>query len=308
MAIPGFHQFMRPYLEELSSGATRPVSEMYELLANRFGITTEDKSETLASGTQPVYVNRIAWARTYLKKAGLIDSPGRAQVCITPLGQRTLKEHEGPIDVRFLKRFPSFIEFQQADRGVSEPGEAGSPPVVAEEQSALTPEEQLQDAFRSLRSALADEIRLRVQECSPEFFERLVVELIVRMGYGGSMADAGKAVGRSGDGGIDGIIKEDRLGLDVIYIQAKRWTDTVGRPDIQKFSGALDGQRARKGIFITTSSFSKEAREFVNMIDKKIILIDGAELSNLMMDFDVGVAQVSNFEVKKLDLDYFEEN
>jgi restriction system protein len=155
---------------------------------------------------------------------------------------------------------------------------------------------------------LAEELLARVKQCSPDFFERLVVELIVSMGYGGSLSDAGRAVGRTGDGGIDGIIKEDRLGLDVIYIQAKRWSDSVGRPEIQKFSGALDGQRARKGIFITTSSFSKEAREFAAMIEKKIILIDGVQLSSLMMDFDVGVAPVSRFEVKKLDLDYFEDS
>lgn len=283
------------------------MQEMTEAVAARLELSESDREELLPSGTQKVYANRIAWTRTYLKKAGLVESPSRGIVRITALGIETLRNHNGGIDIRFLSRFPSFVEFHnKSASGSSKPAAEVTidVPSALEEQ---TPEESLQQAYLSLRGTLAEEVLGRVRQCSPEFFERLVVELIVAMGYGGSLSDAGKAIGRSGDGGIDGIIKEDRLGLDVIYIQAKRWNDTVGRPEIQKFSGALDGQRARKGIFITTSAFSKEAREFASIIEKKIILIDGAELSNLMMDFNVGVAPVSRFEVKKLDLDYFEE-
>ena len=280
---------------------------MTESVACRLGLSEVDREELLPSGTQRVYSNRIAWTRTYLKKAGLLDSPSRGNVRITPEGTATIQSHAGPIDIKFLSRFPAFVEFHQ--KGSAAAGGKSEEDMRQDNQiEEKTPEEVLQQAYQSLRSALAEELLARVMQCSPEFFERLVVELIVAMGYGGSLSDAGKAVGRTGDGGIDGIIKEDRLGLDVIYIQAKRWNDTVGRPEIQKFSGALDGQRARKGIFITTSGFSREAREFAAMIEKKIILIDGVELSGLMMDFDVGVASVSRFEVKKLDLDYFEES
>lgn len=307
MAVPGFQEFMRPFLEELAAGKTRSMQEMTEAVACRLGLSEEDREELLPSGTQRVYSNRIAWTRTYLKKSGLVESPSRGNVRITPEGAITLKSHTGPIDIKFLSRFPAFVEFHQKG-ATATGGKIEADPRQSDQMEEKTPEEVLQQAYQSLRNALAEELLARVKLCSPDFFERLVVELIVSMGYGGSLSDAGRAVGRTGDGGIDGIIKEDRLGLDVIYIQAKRWSDSVGRPEIQKFSGALDGQRARKGIFITTSSFSKEAREFAAMIEKKIILIDGAQLSSLMMDFDVGVAPVSRFEVKKLDLDYFEES
>ena len=307
MAVPGFQEFMRPFLDELASGITRSMQEMTEAVAERMGLSDSDREELLPSGTQKVYANRIAWTRTYLKKAGLVESPSRGNIRITPLGSETLRTHAGGIDNRFLSRFPSFVEFHEKGSTSVAKSPGATVPDIATPVEEQTPEEALQQAYQSLRSALAEEVLGKVRQCSPEFFERLVVELIVAMGYGGSLSDAGKAIGRTGDGGIDGIIKEDRLGLDVIYIQAKRWNDTVGRPEIQKFSGALDGQRAKKGIFITTSAFSKDAREFASIIEKKIILIDGNELSNLMMDFNVGVAPISRFEVKKLDLDYFEE-
>ncbi len=307
MTVPGFQEFMRPFLEEVSSGKTRTMQEMTEAVACRLGLSDEDREELLPSGTQKVYSNRIAWTRTYLKKSGLVESPSRGNVRISALGLDVLKTHSGPVDIKFLSRFPSFVEFHQKGTGTDVLPVTGKAVDLPNQMDEKTPEEALQQAYQSLRSTLAEEVILRVRQCTPDFFERLVVELIVAMGYGGSLLDAGRAIGRSGDGGIDGIIKEDRLGLDVIYIQAKRWSDTVGRPEIQKFSGALDGQRARKGIFITTSTFSKEARDFARNIEKKIILLDGNELSNLMMDFNVGVAPVSIFEVKKLDLDYFEE-
>ncbi|MEZ4525936.1 MAG: restriction endonuclease [Desulfobacterales bacterium] len=168
-----------------------------------------------------------------------------------------------------------------------------------------TPEEQLEDAYENIRESLATEILEQLKSVAPDFFERIIVEVIVKMGYGGTRRDAGQAVGKSGDGGIDGIIKEDRLGLDIIYLQAKRWQGTVGRPEIQKFAGALQGQRAKKGIFITTSDFSKEARDYAAMIENKIVLIDGKQLAQYMIDFNVGVTTVSTYEIKKLDSDYF---
>lgn len=284
------------------------MQEVTEAVASRLKISAVDREELLPSGTQKVYSNRIAWSRTYLKKSGLVESPSRGNIRITALGLDILKTHSGPVGIKFLSQFPSFVEFHQKSAGNSELPVNGKVFDQLNQLEEKTPEESLQQAYQSLRNALAEDVILKVRQCTPEFFERLVVELIVAMGYGGSLLDAGKAIGGSGDGGIDGIIKEDRLGLDVIYIQAKRWNDTVGRPEIQKFSGALDGQRARKGIFITTSAFSKEARDFAKNIEKKIILIDGSELSNLLMDFNVGVAPVSTFDVKKLDLDYFEES
>lgn len=305
MPIPGFQDFMGPFLQRLADGSVRTMQEMNDSLAAQFGLSEAEKAELLPSGTQKVYINRIGWTRTYLKKAGLLESPGRAQVRITKAGLDVLAAKPERIDVKYLNQFPSFVQFHKLELNSAD---SIPTPEIVEVADTSTPEERLLQAYQSIRSSLAEEVLTRVSSCSPAFFERLVVELVVRMGYGGSMADAGRAIGKSGDGGIDGIIKEDRLGLDVIYLQAKRWSDSVGRPEIQKFAGALDGQRARKGIFITTSTFTKDAKEFASIIDKKIILIDGVELANLMIDFNVGVASVSTFEVKKVDLDYFEES
>jgi restriction system protein len=250
--------------------------------------------------------NRVGWARTYMSKAALLEPTRRGHCRITDRGKAVLAERPSRIDVAFLERFPEFLEFRALRR---ERPTVDAPEPRPPDRSAMeeTPEEALEEAYQRLRGDLEAEILLKVKSCSPSFFERLVVELLVRMGYGGTLKDAGEAVGGSGDGGIDGIIKEDRLGLDVIYVQAKRWEATVGRPDIQRFAGALQGHRARKGVFITTSGFSREATDFVKAIDPKLVLIDGSTLARLMIDHGVGVSTVRTFEVRKIDSDYFEE-
>jgi restriction system protein len=231
-----------------------------------------------------------------MKKAGLLDTPRRGNIAITSRGREVLSSAPKRIDVAFLQQFPEFVEFRAVRR--DKPPE---PPPIE------TPEEVLEDAIQTLRDNLASDLLKQVRSSSPHLFEKVVVELLVKMGYGGSLKDAGQAVGRSGDEGIDGIIKEDRLGLDIIYIQAKRWANTVPRPEIQKFAGALQGQRAKKGVFITTSDFTKDAREYASKIDSKIILIDGEQLAQYMIDHNIGVAPVGSYEVKRVDSDYFAE-
>ena len=267
------------------------------------GLTEDDLKEMLPSGIQSTFVNRVGWASTYMKKAGLLESTRRGFYQITERGKDLLKKQPKAINVKLLKQYPEFLEFQQlkgtrsSDKSPESKG--------ASDVSTATPSEALESAYENLRDELADELLSKLKKTSPAFFERVVVELLVKMGYGGSRADAGKAIGRSGDGGIDGIIKEDKLGLDAIYIQAKRWTAVVGRPEIQKFVGALYGQKAKKGVFITTPSFSKEAKEYVDKIENKVVLIDGGRLAELMIDTGVGVSTSSIYEIKKVDSDYF---
>jgi restriction system protein len=301
MRIPDFQTLMRPLLEHLADGAARPNQDTLEAMAQRFRVTDEERSELFPSGKQPVFHNRVAWAKSHLKGAGLIESPQRAVYKITERGQALLQTHPGPIGMSQLKQYPEYLEFRTGKS--QDDAEPKQVPASAEE---ITPEEHLEYGYSELRKKLVSDILDEVSHCPPEFFERLVVELLVAMGYGGSRADAGRAVGKSGDGGIDGIIKEDRLGLDVIYIQAKRWEGTVGRPEIQKFAGALQGVRAKKGIFLTSSSFSADAIKYSENIDNKIILIDGRTLAGLMIDHDVGVTRVQNYEIKRLDSDYFQ--
>lgn len=273
-------------------------------LAKLLGVTEEEKKELLPSGAAPVFYNRTAWAKTYLKKAGLIDSPKQGIVVITKRGLDVLKKNPISIDVKFLKQFSEFIEFQTTKR------EDDNITIdQGEDVSTETPEEALESAYQKIRKSLAQDILNKVITLSPAFFEKLVVELVVKMGYGGSIKDAGRAIGKSGDEGIDGTIKEDKLGLDIIYIQAKRWQrgNTVGRPELQKFVGALAGQGAKKGIFITTSSFTKDALEYVPRNETKIVLIDGEQLAQYMIDYNLGVTSVNSYEVKRMDSDYFGE-
>ncbi len=242
-----------------------------------------------------------------MKKAGLLETTRRGFYRITTRGQELLAQQPKAINVKLLQQYPEFIEFQQLKGTRS--GDKYSAPINLHDTSTGTPSEALEAAYKYLRDELADELLLRLKKSAPSFFERIVVELLVKMGYGGSRADAGKAMGRSGDGGIDGTIKEDRLGLDVVYIQAKRWeSNPVGRPDVMQFAGALQAQKANKGIFITTSRFTDDARSYVSQIGSKIVLIDGEQLTNLMIDNDIGVSIVSLYPVKKIDTDYFEES
>ena len=296
MPIPDYQGCMLPLLDSIADGKEHVLRDVTRAIADRFGLSDEERKELLPSGGQSVISNRVAWAKTYLKKAGLISQPNRGVVRIADEGLAVVKGKPASIDTEFLRRYPSFTEFI----GRSTPEAAIEP-----RPDTATPEESLEASVLALRNALADELLDRLRACSPQFFERLVVELLVAMGYGGSLADAGQAVGRTGDGGIDGIIKEDKLGLDVVCIQAKRWKDTVGRPDVQGFAGSMEGFRARKGVMLTTSPFSKDAQEYVNRIERKIVLIDGIRLAELMIDHGIGVSTTHTYVIKKVDLDYF---
>lgn len=303
MAIPDYQTCMLPFLRHLGDGNEHSLRDTEEALAERFNLTPAERAELLPSGQQGVFKNRIGWARTYLKKAGMIEAPKRAVFKITERGQQTLASNPARIDIKFLEQWPEFIAFRDIAKGSAVQAPPMDVPIAA-----ATPEEAIEVAYQSLRDQLAQELLAKILSCSPTFFEQLVVELLVKMGYGGSRRDAGERVGQTGDGGIDGIIKEDRLGLDTIFIQAKRWQGSVGRPEIQKFVGALQGQRARKGVFITTSYYTVDAVDYASRIDTKVVLIDGKQLSALMIDFDVGVSAAASYIVKRIDSDYFEEN
>lgn len=300
MAIPDYQSCMLPLLEFLGDQDEHSLRETIDHLANHFKLTKEELKQLLPSGQQAIFDNRVAWARTYLKQAGLLEPTRRGYFRITPRGLKILQQRPEKINVKFLEQFKEFREFRQRKRKPQDKIKEN-----IKEETEKTPAEALEAAYENLREGLAKELLQQIKKCPPSLFEKIVVELLVKMGYGGSRKDAGQAIGKSGDEGIDGIIKEDKLGLDIIYIQAKRWENTVSRPEIQKFAGALQGQRARKGIFITTSNFSKEAIEYVTKINTKIILIDGDQLAQYMIDNDVGVSPVARYEVKKLDLDYF---
>ncbi len=299
MTIPDFQTLMLPILQIAGDGLEHSVSDAIEIIAAHFGITEEERKELLPSGIQFRLDNRISWARSYLKQAGLLDSPGRGRFLITQQGIQVLKSNPNRIDIAFLKQFPEFLEARSHSKRNNDDVS------TTEIEATQTPEEILEAGYQSLRNELAKELIERVKACSPRFFENLVVDLLLAMGYGGSRKDAGKAIGQSGDGGVDGIINEDRLGLDVVYIQAKRWENSVGRPTVQAFAGSLEGFRARKGVLITTSFFSKDARDYIERIEKKIVLIDGDQLAQFMIDYGIGVTEVATYSVKKADLDYF---
>jgi restriction system protein len=308
MAVPDYQSIMLPLLrfadarkEEVSTG------EAVDALAKELKLSDEDLKDLLPSGIQPTFVNRVGWASTYMKKAGLLEATRRGYYRITTRGTELIKTNPKVINVKTLKQYPEFLEFQKLKGTRS--GSKNADAKETFESSSATPSEALESAYENLRDELADELLARLKKASPSFFERVVVELLVKMGYGGSRADAGKAIGKSGDGGIDGIIKEDKLGLDVVYIQAKRWdSNSVGRPDVMQFAGALQAQKANKGIFITTSRFTDDARDYVSQIGSKIVLIDGEQLTTLMIDHDVGVSTISLYPVKKIDTDYFDES
>jgi restriction system protein len=301
MAIPDFQSIMLPLVRYCGDGQEHTTSDTVEALAAELSLSEDERKALLPSGVQAIFVNRVAWAKSHLKMAGLLESPRRGVFKITPRGIEVLQAKPSSINLKFLHRFPEYVQFRSMRRPKTES------PDDSDNGHAGTPEESLETAYNKIRDDLAADILQRLKTCSPAFFERLVVEVIVKMGYGGSRQDAGKAIGRSGDGGIDGMIKEDKLGLDAIYIQAKRWENTVGRPEIQKFVGALTGQRARKGLFITTSDFSSEAHDYVSRIETKIVLIDGETLAQLMIDHNVGVSTITTYELKKIDTDYFAE-
>jgi restriction system protein len=301
MPIPDYQTLMLPILQIASDGIEHSLSDIVEELANKFQLTEDEKKELLPSGRQAKFKNRVGWAKTYLKKAGLLNSSGRGKLCITQRGLDVLKNNPTAISREFLQQFPEFLDFQNSTQEINKP-------TTQNQVSKETPEEFLELSYQTLKSELAQEILQRIKSCSPKFFEKIVVDLLLAMGYGGSRKDAGEAVGQTGDGGVDGIIKEDKLGFERIYIQAKKWESTVGRPIVQAFAGSLEGFKAKKGVLITTSQFSKEAKEYVKLIEKRIILIDGETLSQLMIEYDVGVTEIGKYILKKIDSDYFDDD
>lgn len=300
MVIPDFQSVMRPVLNTVQNGAPLPLNTLRERVADQFQLTEDERKERLPSGQQTVINNRVGWARTYLNRAGLLCIPTKGMVQITPRGLEALASGPPRITVSWLKQFPEFADFH-----TTKPRTADTPVVMSIDRAETTPDEQLADAHQALMQSLADELLEQVRAASPIFFEQLVVDLMIAMGYGGSRKEAGKATQATNDDGIDGIIKEDKLGLDVIYLQAKRWSNTVHRPEIDKFIGALTRQRARKGVFITTSEFSEGARTAALGLDIKVVLIDGIELARLMVGNNLGVSVKQVYEVKQLDSDYF---
>lgn len=310
MTIPDFQSLMLPLLRFCADDREHGIREAIDTLAREFRLTEDEQKELLPSGRQRVFDNRVAWTRAHMKKALLLENTRRGFFRITERGQDLLREHPTKIDIRLLRRFPEYeagISPKKSGQQLVETPESAETDETDETESR-TPQEKLEAAYETLREKLASELVAQLKAASPSFFEKVVIEVLVKMGYGGSRKDAGQAIGRSGDEGIDGIIKEDRLGLDIIYIQAKKWESTVSRPEIQKFAGALQGKRARKGVFITTSDFSPGAETFAASIDTKIVLIGGKLLAQLMIDFDVGVATEATYELKRLDMDYFTEN
>ena len=312
MAIPTYEEVMLPVLKILTARGPRHRRDLVADVADALQLSQTERQQTLASGKATVILSRVGWALAYLKQARVIESPRRGVYQITDRGQAILARTPSKIDGDVLSQFPEFVDFLQRTRAsaAAKTDTEGLhvESVVSAASDSTSPEEALEVAHGRLRTGLEEELLEAVKGGSSVFFEQLVIDLLVRMGYGGSRTDAARAVGRSGDGGIDGVIDEDRLGLDVIYVQAKRWDSAVGRPEIQKFAGALQGQRAKKGIFITTSDFTREAEDYAQRIDSRIILINGHRLARLMFDFDVGATPRSTYTVKQLDSDYFEDS
>lgn len=299
MSIPDFQSIMRPLLVLVADSQEHAIRDVIVRLADQFELTEDERQHLLPSGRQAQFDNRVGWAKTHLTKAGLLESTRRGYFRITELGIISLEKHPERIDMSVLRNFESYRQFLAPQKSDKEPAIADEPT------DNQTPEEVILIAYQQLRTGLVDELLDIVKGSSPAFFERLVVDLLLAMGYGGTREDAGKTIGRSGDEGIDGVINEDRLGLDVVYIQAKKWENTITRPEVQKFAGALQGKRARKGVFITTSRFSQGALEFADFIDSRIVLIDGQMLAGLMIDHNVGVSRAEIYEIKQIDSDYF---
>lgn len=298
-SVPTYEQLMSPLLQVAADNQPRRVRDVAAQVADRLGLPKELREEALPDGRNKL-IHRLEWARTYLKKAGLLEYQGRGMFKITERGSAAIEKDPSGINNRFLQQFPEFREFKtrKADRHE----------VATSETQLLDPEEAIETAYQSVRAAVEDDLLGRLKAAPPDFFERLVVDLLLKMGYGGSRKEAGRAIGKSGDEGIDGVIDEDLLGLDVVYVQAKRWSDqSVSRQHIQQFVGALQGKRARKGVFITTSTFTPSARDYVNTIDNRVVLIDGETLAGLLFDYGIGVSDVKSYRLKRVDSDYFEE-
>lgn len=306
MTVPDFQSFMLPLLKFTADREEHERSDAADALALHFNSTEADRKEMLPSGKQTKFNSRVAWAIVFLRKAKFLESTRRGRFKITERGLEILRSNPPKIDTKYLMQYGD-AEFREFQKPSHRNGDQTEDHAEIDAEAVRTPREVMESGYQEMRRDLSQELLNHIKSSPPRFFEQLVVDLLVAMGYGGSRIDAGEAVGQSGDGGVDGIIKEDKLGLDAIYLQAKRWENTVGRPVVQAFAGSLDGYRARKGVLITTSQFSPEAKDYVSRIEKKIVLIDGEELAKLMMDYGIGVATDAVYEIKRLDTDYFEE-
>ena len=302
--IPDFQSIMLPLLKITRDKKEHTIQEIRDSLAKIFNLSEEERSRLLSKSKQKIFANRVGWARTYLKKAGLLKYCGVGSFIITEQGLKVLQEKPSKINVKYLKRFPELLEFIKPLKKIVHPKDKDIELILEKK----TPEDLLEIGYEKCQEKLLSDLLEKIKQCSPEFFERLVIELLVVMGYGGSFEDAGKAIGKSGDEGIDGIIKEDKLGLDVIYLQAKKWsTNSIGSPEIQKFSGALLGKKAKKGVFITTSKFTEGAITYAMNVENKIILIDGEQLTKYMVENGIGVSETASYKINNIDLDYFTE-
>lgn len=306
MAIPGYQEFMLPLLKLASDGQEHTVSEALEVLSEQLQISPEDRETLLPSGTQTQFYNRVTWATTYLTKSLLLSKVGRGRFRITPRGQDVLRQSPTRVDNAFLQQFEEYRAFKTKRAEKAWGSRKENEDDIEEAEADVTPHERLDAAYNELRETLADDLLDRVRGSSPKFFEHLVVNLLIAMGYGGSQASAAQVVGRSGDGGIDGVIPEDRLGLDMVYVQAKKWDNAVGPDEIRKFVGSLGEQKAHKGVFITSGTYTSGARHAAERANARVVLIDGEQLAELMIDHGVGVADHRAYVVKKLDTDYFE--
>lgn len=308
MAIPEFQSFFYPFLKLSSDKNEHSLSEVREFMTEHFALTDEDKSEKVPSGTQTKFDNRIYWTKSYFAKAKLINQTKRAHFLITERGLEFFSKFKDSITINDLRGFEEFRQFNQGSNH-SDDVTTQTERVEISISDNKTPLERLEESYLLIHNELAIELLEKIKLNSWQFFEDLVIDLMVKMGYGGSRNKAGQSIKRTNDEGIDGIINEDKLGLDVIYLQAKKWTNEggIGRPEIQRFVGALHGQRAKKGVFITTSFFTKPAYDYMKSIDPKVILIDGETLANLMIEHGLGTSTVESYHIKKLDLDYFEE-
>jgi restriction system protein len=294
---------MMPLLTSLADGQLHTMKELAQRMADHFGLSDDERQRMLPSGQQSYINNRVGWAKSYLKKAGLLENPSRGKVRITNEGQTVLIKKPSSINCEYLMKYPSFVEFWKQKRKPASSAENGI--AVKTSDDDRTPDEAIESVYEEIRSALADDLLEQVSNCNPTFFERLVLDLLIAMGYGGALPESGTHVGKTHDGGIDGVINEDKLGLDMICVQAKRWKEGVGRPVVQAFAGSMEAHRAKKGVLITTSTFSRDAKDFVDRIERKIVLIDGQQLAQLMIDYNVGVATSRTYLVKKIDSDYF---
>lgn len=304
MAVPSFSELMLPVLRFAATGKKR-MAETETAIADGLGLSAEDREVMLPSGRERLFYNRIRWAKTYLTQAGLLISPTKGQFIASEAGKRLLRRNPPEITVATLKQYPSFIEY--CNRNSKSDTREDIVQIVAQETVTGTPEERIDAAHEELQNELRTDILNQISEKNPSFFEQLIVDLMVAMGYGGNHEDAARRIGGTGDGGVDGVINEDRLGIDCIYVQAKRYAAhvSVGRPEIQAFVGSLVGHRATKGVFVTTSSFSAPALEYVEHLPQRVILINGEKLANLMIEHNVGVRTSRRIEIKRVDLDFF---